>query len=215
VACKDPIHLSRKSNGSRPKQISAIRSDDQGGPELFSRAPNQECDANAFPVALGVLLEPEGPPVTFIVGRESVLNGSSGLHILSSGAPALAPFPFSFEELVTRLRAAIRHSNALTDNQVTCFGDVRVNFATMEVTRLGEPLILKAQELKTLKFFVLNPYRVISREELLNEAWGYHNYPSTRTVDNHVLKLRQKLESDPADPVHFLTVHRVGYRFVP
>jgi len=56
---------------------------------------------------------------------------------------------------------------------------------------------------------------VLSREELLNEAWGYNSYPTTRTVDNHVLRLRQKLERDPAHPVHFQTVHRTGYKFVP
>jgi DNA-binding response OmpR family regulator len=60
-----------------------------------------------------------------------------------------------------------------------------------------------------------NPDRVISREELLNEAWGYQSYPTTRTVDNHMLKLRQKVERDSANPVHFLTVHGVGYKFVP
>jgi len=66
-----------------------------------------------------------------------------------------------------------------------------------------------------LKFLVQNAERVISRDELLNEVWGYQNYPSTRTVDNHILKLRQKLEKDPANPVHFRTVHGMGYKFVP
>jgi DNA-binding response OmpR family regulator len=70
-------------------------------------------------------------------------------------------------------------------------------------------------EFKVLRFFISNPNRVLSRNELLNEAWGYENYPSTRTVDNHILKLRQKLERDPARPVHFRTVHSVGYKFVP
>jgi len=214
MACKNPIRLSGKSNWSGPKQMS-VRSNDQAGPQLSVGSPGQECDASAFPVALGVLFEPEGSPVAFIAGGESVLNGGSGLQILARGGPPLDPFPFSFEQLLNRLRAAVCQSKALTDSQVTRLGDIRVNFTTMEVTRLDKPLILTAQELKTLKFFVMNPYRVISREELLNEAWGYNNYPSTRTVDNHVLKLRQKLESDPAEPVHFLTVHRVGYKFVP
>ena len=84
----------------------------------------------------------------------------------------------------------------------------------MEVIREGKPLALTAQEFKTLKFMVQNPERVITRDELLNEVWGYHNYPSTRTVDNHILKLRQKLEKDPANPVHFRTIHGVGYKFV-
>ena len=82
--------------------------------------------------------------------------------------------------------------------------------------RCGELTVsLTAMEFKVLKFFVSNPNRVISRDQLLNEVWGYDNYPCTRTVDNHVLKLRQKLESEPADPVHFRTFHGIGYKFVP
>ena len=71
-----------------------------------------------------------------------------------------------------------------------------------------------AREFNALKFLVQNAERVISRDELLTEVWGYQNYPSTRTVDNHILKIRQKLEKDPANPVHFRTVHGVGYKFV-
>ncbi len=212
MECKNLIHLSRKSNWSRARQISVIRSDSKRGLDLFTRAASQECGAKGSPVAIGLLFEPEGSPVAFSVDRESVLNGGSGLHVLSSGA--LASFPL-WEELVTCVRAAIRHSNTTPNGKVVCFGDVRANFTSMEVTRLGERVILTAQELKTLKFLVMNPGRLISREELLNKAWGYDNYPSTRTVDNHILKLRRKLESDPTDPVHFLTVHGVGYRFVP
>jgi DNA-binding response OmpR family regulator len=66
-----------------------------------------------------------------------------------------------------------------------------------------------------LAYLIKNPRRVISRDELLNEVWGYQNYPCTRTVDNHILRLRQKLESDPSRPSHFLTVHCLGYKFVP
>ena len=84
----------------------------------------------------------------------------------------------------------------------------------MEIVREGKTIALTAQEFKTLKFMVQNAERVITRDELLNEVWGYHNYPSTRTVDNHILKLRQKLEKDPANPVHFRTMHGVGYKFV-
>jgi DNA-binding response OmpR family regulator len=84
----------------------------------------------------------------------------------------------------------------------------------MEVQRDGTVVVLTAQEFKTLQFLVQNADRVISRDELLNEVWGYQNYPSTRTVDNHILKLRQKLERDPASPVHFRTVHGMGYKFV-
>jgi DNA-binding response OmpR family regulator len=74
---------------------------------------------------------------------------------------------------------------------------------------------LTAQEFKLLKFFAGSPGRVLSRDELLNEVWGYQNYPSTRTVDNHILRLRQKLEPDSANPRFFLTIHGAGYKFVP
>jgi DNA-binding response OmpR family regulator len=84
----------------------------------------------------------------------------------------------------------------------------------MEVTRNGESVMLTAQEFKTLKFLVQNAERVISRDELLNKVWGYQHYPTTRTVDNHILKLRQKLEREPGNPTHFRTFHGMGYKFV-
>ena len=90
------------------------------------------------------------------------------------------------------------------------FGDVEIDFTSMEAKRAGEPVSMTAQEFKLLKFLARSPGRVISREELLNEVWGYQNYPSTRTVDNHILRLRQKLEPDPAHPRYFVTVHGAG-----
>jgi Transcriptional regulatory protein, C terminal len=132
-------------------------------------------------------------------------------------SPALAVLlPFSWKEMVARVYEFVRDSNTLAECRVARFEDVCVDFTKMAVSRSsGEPITLTTQEFKTLKCFLLNPDRVFSRGELLNEAWGYVNYPSTRTVDNHVLRLRQKLERDPAQPVHFRTVHRVGYKFVP
>jgi DNA-binding winged helix-turn-helix (wHTH) protein len=94
------------------------------------------------------------------------------------------------------------------------FGDVKVNFASMEATRKGQPVTLTTMEFKTLKYMAQNVRRVISRDELLNEVWGYENYPSTRTVDNHILRLRRKLERVPSRPIHFRTVHRAGYKFL-
>jgi len=95
------------------------------------------------------------------------------------------------------------------------FGDVRINFSEMTAFRRGQLLTMTAMEFKALKYLIQNPRRVISRDELLNEVWGYQNYPSTRTVDNHILRLRQKLEREPSEPRHFITVHRTGYKFVP
>ena len=95
------------------------------------------------------------------------------------------------------------------------FGGVTGCFSTMEIHRNGRPVILTCTEFKILVYLIKNPRRVISRDELLNEVWGYENYPCTRTVDNHIWKLRKKLEPEPADPVHFHTVHSAGYKFLP
>jgi hypothetical protein len=95
------------------------------------------------------------------------------------------------------------------------FGDVKISFSSMEASRQGIPVMLTALEFKTLKYLAHNERRVISRDELLNEVWGYENYPCTRTVDNHILRLRQKLEKDPSRPIHLRTVHGAGYKFLP
>jgi DNA-binding response OmpR family regulator len=95
------------------------------------------------------------------------------------------------------------------------FGGVTGRFSTMEIHRNGRPVVLTCKEFKTLAYLIKNPRRVISRDELLNKVWGYEKYPCTRTVDNHILKLRKKLEAEPAHPKHFHTVHSSGYKFLP
>jgi len=139
---------------------------------------------------------------------------SDKVLLLELGADDYVTKPFSPRELLARVRAALRRTARPSIGDSITFDGISVDFTKVEVTRDGEPVILTAQEFKTLKFLVQNPERVISRDELLNEVWGYQNYPSTRTVDNHILKLRQKLEKDPANPVHFRTVHGMGYKFV-
>ncbi|HTR65804.1 MAG TPA: response regulator transcription factor, partial [Terriglobales bacterium] len=139
---------------------------------------------------------------------------SDKVLLLELGADDYVTKPFSPRELLARVRAALRRTARAGAGEITSFDGISVDFAKMEVSREGAAITLTAQEFKTLKFLLQNPERVITREELLNEVWGYQNYPSTRTVDNHILKLRQKLERDPANPVHFRTVHGVGYKFV-
>jgi len=118
-------------------------------------------------------------------------------------------------ELLGVLGKAVERFKSTSVGRTVTFGDVTVNFPTMEALRKGEPVVLTAMEFKTLKYLIQNAGRVVSREELLNEVWGYENYPCTRTVDNHILRLRQKLERDPSRPVHFRTMHRAGYKFLP
>ena len=123
--------------------------------------------------------------------------------------------PWTWKDLVTHVRTEVGSQSSPEIGGVEEFGEVRVDFRSMEVRRSNRLIRLTAMEFKVLKFFILNPNRVIAREELLNEVWGYDNYPCTRTVDNHVLRLRQKLETKLASPVHFRTVHGFGYKFTP
>jgi DNA-binding response OmpR family regulator len=135
--------------------------------------------------------------------------------LLELGADDYVTKPFSPKELLARVRAVLRRAQGPPPTERYSFADVSVDFAKMEVTRAGKPVMLTPHEFKTFRYFVDNPERVLSRDELLNQVWGYECYPSTRTVDNHILKLRQKLEPDPANPVHILTIHGAGYKFVP
>jgi DNA-binding winged helix-turn-helix (wHTH) protein len=121
----------------------------------------------------------------------------------------------SASKLLELFNKSIPKSKAKSEECDIVFGDVKVSFSSMEASRKGEPVTLTALEFKTLKYLAQNARRVISRDELLNEVWGYENYPCTRTVDNLILRLRRKLEKDPSRPIHFRTVHGAGYKFLP
>jgi DNA-binding response OmpR family regulator len=154
-------------------------------------------------------------PALPIIVLSAASDVADKVLLLELGADDYVTKPFSPRELLARVRAALRRTVRVESADVVEFAGISVDFTKMEITREGQVVVLTAQEFKTLKFLVQNAERVISRDELLNEVWGYQNYPSTRTVDNHILKLRQKLEKDPANPVHFRTVHGMGYKFVP
>lgn len=152
-----------------------------------------------FPVV--VLLPdstPEGRDVpTTMVGNSLLGEGTASSNVLKF------------------LSSAMTQPNRKSGESDIAFGEVKISFSCMEASRQGKPVPLTALEFKTLKYLVQNARRVISRDELLNEVWGYENYPCTRTVDNHILRLRRKLERNPARPAHFHTVHRAGYKFLP
>ena len=135
--------------------------------------------------------------------------------LLEMGADDYVTVPFSPRELVARLRAVIRRASRFNPRTVYVFADIIVDCSKTEITRAGEKITVTRKEFKTLEFLTKNAQRVISRNELLDKVWGYDNYPCTRTVDNHMLRLRQKLEIDPSHPSHLLTVHGLGYKFVP
>jgi DNA-binding response OmpR family regulator len=150
-------------------------------------------------------------PVIILSASSEIANK---VELLNLGADDFVSKPFSPRELLARVQAAIRRSRRPVRQATNTFGDVELNFTSMTATKRGKSVPVTAHEFKLLRFFLEHLERVITREELLSEVWGYEHYPSTRTVDTQVLKLRQKLEDNPADPVHFCTIRGAGYRFV-
>jgi DNA-binding response OmpR family regulator len=154
-------------------------------------------------------------PALPIVVLSATTDEVDKVLLLELGADDYVTKPFSPKELLARVRVALRRSQRSVVPDQYAFADISVDFLKMELKRAGKAVVMTPQEFKMLKYFVQNPERVIKRDELLNEVWGYEHYPSTRTVDNHILRLRQKLEADPENPVHFRTVHGAGYKFLP
>jgi DNA-binding response OmpR family regulator len=154
-------------------------------------------------------------PETPVIVVSAISEVVDKVLLLELGADDYVTKPFSPRELMARVQAAIRRRRRTPASSTYRFAECEVDFKKMTVVRQGKPITLTSHEFRLLKFFTENAERVLSREELLNEVWGYNCYPTTRTVDNQMLKLRQKLEVDPANPRHLLTIYGAGYKFVP
>src|SRR5512146_2555034 len=154
-------------------------------------------------------------PALPIIVLSATTDVADKVLLLEQGADDYVTKPFSPRELLARVQAAIRRRRKPTSTGTYRFADCEVDFSKMTPVRKGAAVTLTSHEFRLLKFFTANAERVLSRDELLNEVWGYNCYPTTRTVDNQILKLRQKLEPDPANPAHFLTIYGAGYKFVP
>lgn len=150
-----------------------------------------------------------------VVVLSAITDVADKVLLLELGADDYVTKPFSPRELTARVQAAIRRQRKPIAQAVYRFADCEIDFKKMTARRGGNPVILTAHEFKLLKYFTENAERVLTREVLLNEVWGYNCFPTTRTVDNQILKLRQKLELDPANPKHLLTIYAAGYKFVP
>ncbi|HEX4037342.1 MAG TPA: response regulator transcription factor [Acidobacteriaceae bacterium] len=152
---------------------------------------------------------------TPIIVLSAISEVADKVLLLELGADDYVTKPFSPRELTARVQAAIRRQRKPAPQTLCRFGNCEMDFSKMTIRRSGIPVVLTAHEFRLLKFFAENAERVLTRDILLNEVWGYNSYPTTRTVDNQVLKLRQKLEPDPSNPRHLLTIYGAGYKFVP
>ena len=150
-------------------------------------------------------------PVIMLTARGQVVDRVVGLKL---GADDYVTKPFEMVELLARIEAKLRRAPVSPHpSEGYQFGNVRIDFRRAEVTRDGEPMELSAREFQLLKYFIEHRGATLTREELLNEVWGYNAMPSTRTVDVHVAWLRQKIEPNPRHPQFVITVHGMGYKF--
>jgi len=151
-------------------------------------------------------------PIIMLTARGQEIDKVVGLEL---GADDYVTKPFSVRELMARVKAVLRRVAAPTPApEVYKFSDIEVNIRSNEVRRNGDVIDLSAKEFALLAYFIAHPVETLSRDRLLDAVWGYENYPTTRTVDTHIVHLRQKLEPNPEEPRFILTVHGSGYKFV-
>jgi DNA-binding response OmpR family regulator len=150
-------------------------------------------------------------PLILLTARSSEVDKVLGLDL---GADDYLAKPFGMLELIARVKAILRRIQRMTSIDEVRFSDVVIDFKAYKAERAQEELELSAREYRLLRYLVAKQGSVVSRDELLDEVWGYNSYPTTRTVDNHIARLRQKVESNIDEPRHILTVHGVGYKFV-
>lgn len=152
-------------------------------------------------------------PIIMLTAKGGEVDKVVGLEI---GADDYITKPFSVRELIARIKAHLRRGNKEEKKAPSLyrFDDIEIDFIHFKVRRSGKEFDLTSLEVEILKYFVAHRGEVVSRENLLDKIWGYETYPSTRTIDNHILKLRKKLEEDPARAKYIFSVYGEGYRFM-
>ncbi|MGD0338503.1 MAG: response regulator transcription factor [Bacteroidota bacterium] len=151
-------------------------------------------------------------PILMLTAKGEEVDKVIGLEI---GADDYMTKPFGVRELIARVHALLRRQTEIHSKiEETTIGDLYVNFKQQEVCKGKKTISMRAKEFQLLRYFVEREGEVISRSQLLDDVWGYEVTPTTRTVDNYILSIRKKIETDPAHPIHLLTIHTVGYKFV-
>jgi DNA-binding response OmpR family regulator len=150
-------------------------------------------------------------PIIMLTSKKEEIDKVIGLEI---GADDYLTKPFSLKELLARIKAVLRRSQvSVFEVEEIIFGDINMNFKKQEAFKGRVNVKLSSTEFRIIKYFLQHEGEVITRTQFLDEVWGYDAFPTTRTVDNYILSIRKKLEDDPANPHHFLTMHSAGYKF--
>lgn len=192
------------------------------GEEGYQRALNEKVDLiildlllpskNGIEICNNLRQKGVQTPILMLTAKKDEVDIVLGLEM---GADDYVTKPFKLKELIARVKALLRRKvTSEFDIDSYSFDNISINFKKMEASRNNVPLELSVTEYKILKYFIKYESDVISRHQLLDEVWGYESFPTTRTVDNFILSIRKKIEVDPSNPQHLLTIHKAGYKFV-
>ncbi len=167
---------------------------------------------NGYEVCKRLKVERPDLPIIMLTAKSQEVEIVTGLEL---GADDYVTKPFGVLELLARIKAVLRRSKSGTTLPEVCrIGDLEINFRKYSAHRKGKPVVLSPREFEILKYFIEKRGEIVSREDLLNQVWGYDSFPNTRTVDTHIAKLRQKIEDIPDEPKHLITMHGIGYKFL-
>jgi len=150
-------------------------------------------------------------PIIMLTSKTDEVDKILGLEL---GADDYVTKPFSIRELLARIKAILRRTYIVKQFESFIFNDITIDFKKMECFKGNERVEMSLKEYEIMKHFVTHEGEVITRDSLLDEVWGYETFPTTRTVDNYILMLRKKIENNPSNPKHILTIHSAGYKFV-
>ncbi|MCW8849265.1 MAG: response regulator transcription factor [Melioribacteraceae bacterium] len=167
---------------------------------------------NGIEICKDLRLNGVSVPILMLTSKKEEMDKVLGLEI---GADDYVTKPFSIRELIARIKALLRRNTEMKKElEEYSFDNVMLDFKKQEAYKNNNSLDLSTTEYNLLKYFIQFEGEVVTRHQLLDDVWGYDNFPTTRTVDNFILNIRKKIEDDPSQPKHLLTVHKAGYKFV-
>ena len=150
--------------------------------------------------------------IIMLTSKKEEMDKVLGLEI---GADDYVTKPFSIRELLARIKALLRRNlEVIKEVEEYSFGNIFIDFKKLEANKNNDPIQLSSTEYKILKYLIQHEGEVITRDNFLDDVWGYDSFPTTRTVDNYILSLRKQIEDDPSNPKHIITIHKAGYKFV-